>query len=64
MGTARREFMQVDDAAAAVLSVVDHHEESQFINVGWYLDASIRELVGIIAPETGFLGKLSWRSSN
>lgn len=43
-GTPRREFLHVDDLAAACLFLMEHYSESSTINVGTGIDISIREL--------------------
>ncbi len=62
-GTARREFMHVDDVAAGILFLMEHYESGEFINVGWGEDVTIRELAGLIAHETGFDGAVEWDTS-
>jgi len=62
-GVARREFMHVDDAANAALFFLENRNETDFINVGWGEDVTIKELAELIAGVTGFNGKISWDSS-
>ncbi|RLD37731.1 MAG: GDP-L-fucose synthase [Bacteroidetes bacterium] len=62
-GKARREFMHVDDAANAILFLLEHYDSSQIINIGWGQDVSIRELAFLIAKKTGFKGELTWDTS-
>jgi len=62
-GIARREFMHVDDMAKAILHMLDHHGDNRFINIGWGIDMTIKELAGIIAKKTGFRGGIKWDSS-
>ena len=71
-GSPMREFLHVDDMAAAaihVMNLVDEsyssHTESMLshINVGTGVDCTIRELAGIIAKVTGFKGELSFDGS-
>jgi len=54
-GTPRREFLHVDDLAAACLFLMDHYESDLHINVGTGEDCTIRELAelvrGIVHPE-------------
>jgi GDP-L-fucose synthase len=62
-GSARREFMHVDDAARAVVFFMNNYESSDFINVGWGEDVTITELTELIAQESGFKGKIVWDTS-
>lgn len=62
-GVARREFMHVDDAANAALFFLENRDETDFINVGWGEDVTIKELAELIAGVTRFSGKISWDSS-
>ena len=67
-GTPRREFLHVDDMAAASLFVLNLPKSTyekntnpmlSHINVGTGLDISILELAYLIARVTGFRGKIS-----
>jgi len=62
-GTPRREFLNVDDLAAAVLFLMETHDSPEFINVGSGIDISIKELAEKIAAEAGFKGEIVWDSS-
>jgi GDP-L-fucose synthase len=66
-GTPRREFLHVDDMAAASLFVMDlapevhaaeTHAMLSHINVGTGQDVSIRDLAGMVAEVTGFRGAI------
>ncbi len=59
-GKARRELMHVDDAAEAVFFLMQKHNSSSIINVGWGEDFSIKELAEKVAMKTGFKGKIVW----
>ncbi len=59
-GKARREFMHVDDAAAAILHMIEHYEKPQLINIGWGSDVRILDLVDMVANEVGFQGQILW----
>jgi GDP-L-fucose synthase len=59
-GIARREFMHVDDAAKAVLFLMENHDSPFPINVGCGIDYSIKELAEMIADKAGFKGKIIW----
>lgn len=62
-GTPKREFLHVDDMAAACLHVLELDETSfgdddpSFLNIGTGKDISIAEVASIIADLTGFSGK-------
>jgi GDP-L-fucose synthase len=62
-GGARREFLHVDDAAAACLFLLDHYDAPEPINVGTGEDLTIRELATLIQEIVGFEGQLVWDSS-
>ena len=71
-GTPMREFLHVDDMAAASvfaieLNIGDYAAHTQtmlsHINVGTGQDCSIRELAEAVARVTGFSGNLVWDSS-
>jgi GDP-L-fucose synthase len=71
-GTPRREFLYVDDMAAASVHVmnlpkVTYEQHTQpmlsHINVGTGVDCTIRELAETIARVTGFTGQLVWDST-
>lgn len=59
-GVARREFMHVDDAASAILFLIQNYDSSQLINIGWGEDLPIKELASIIADKAKFKGEISW----
>lgn len=71
-GTPRREFLYVDDMAAASVFVMeldkatyDQHTEPMrsHINVGFGLDVTIAELARVIAKVVGYQGKISFDPS-
>ena len=63
-GAPRREFMHVDDLAAACIFLMEHEEITEgLFNVGVGRDISIKELAVIIAGITGFTGELAFDSS-
>ena len=53
-GNARREFMHVDDLAAACLFLMERYDGAEPVNVGAGSDLSIYELAQMIADMTGF----------
>jgi GDP-L-fucose synthase len=62
-GTARREFLYVDDMAAASIHLMEHYDDASQVNVGSGVDISIRELAAIVARVTGFGGETQWDTS-
>jgi GDP-L-fucose synthase len=59
-GTPRREFLHVDDLAAALLFVMEHYSDAGHLNVGTGEDVTIRELAGAIAQVVGFTGAFDY----
>jgi len=59
-GRARREFMHVDDAAEAILFVMEHSELTELINIGVGNEVSIKELAFMVAEKAGYEGKIDW----
>ena len=62
-GTPRREFLHVDDSAAACVFLLENYDSPEIINVGWGEDISIRELAELICDIVGFNGELAWDTS-
>ncbi|MGA2511249.1 MAG: GDP-L-fucose synthase [Candidatus Acidiferrales bacterium] len=62
-GTARREFMHVDDCADAAVFLMLHYDQEEIINVGTGEDLAIRELAEMIAEVTGFRGRITQDTS-
>ncbi|HYS63470.1 MAG TPA: GDP-L-fucose synthase [Paraburkholderia sp.] len=62
-GTPRREFLHVDDLAAATLFVLEHNVMEGLFNVGIGEDLSIRELAECICKVVGFDGELVFDAS-
>src|SRR5947209_8157282 len=59
-GKPRREFLHVDDLAAACLLLLEKYDSPEIINVGCGEDISIRELAELICDVIGFDGDLAW----
>jgi GDP-L-fucose synthase len=59
-GTPRREFLHVDDLAAAVVHLMQVYEGENHLNVGCGSDVSIRELAELVAGVVGFTGRLEF----
>jgi len=62
-GTPRREFLHVDDLAAATLFVLENNVMEGLFNVGVGEDLSIRELAECICKVLGFGGELVFDTS-
>ena len=71
-GTPRREFLYVDDMAAASVFVMeldktnyDQHTQpmQSHVNVGFGSDVTIAQLAGEVAQATGYVGKISFDPS-
>ncbi len=62
-GRATREFLYVDDAAEGIVLAAEKYSGREPINLGSGHEISIRDLVSLIAEETGFLGEVVWDKS-
>ena len=59
-GEPRREFLHVDDLAAACLLLLEKYDSLEIINIGCGEDVTIRELAELIRDVVGFDGELVW----
>ena len=59
-GNPRREFLHVDDLAAACVFLLEKYDSPEIINLGCGEDISIRELAELICDIVGFNGELAW----
>jgi len=62
-GTARREFVYVDECADALVFLLKNYSSGDIINIGSGLDVSIRELATLVAAVAGFTGRISFDTS-
>jgi GDP-L-fucose synthase len=62
-GTPRREFLHVDDLAAAACFVMEHYEDWELLNVGVGEDLTIAELAGKVARVVGYAGAIRFDPS-
>ncbi len=59
-GSATREFLYVEDAAAGILLAAERYDGSAPVNLGSAFEISIKDLAGMIARLSGFQGRLVW----
>jgi GDP-L-fucose synthase len=59
-GTPRREFLHVDDMAAACFHLLSSYDGASQVNVGTGRDATIKEIAGFVADAVGFEGETLW----
>ncbi|MBI1831337.1 MAG: GDP-L-fucose synthase [Planctomycetes bacterium] len=59
-GSARREFLHVDDLADACFLLMERYDSGDIINIGCGHDLSIRELAESIARIVGYDGAIEW----
>ena len=57
-GTPLREFLHVDDCAAACLFLMQNYDDEGIVNIGVGEDLSIAELAVLISRVVGFTGKI------
>jgi GDP-L-fucose synthase len=62
-GTPRREFLHVDDLAAAAVFLMRHYNEGEIVNVGTGRDITIREVAELIQRVTGYEGAIAFDAS-
>jgi len=62
-GTVRREFLHVDDLAAACLHLLETYDGDLHVNVGTGSDVTLRELSSIVARAVGYGGEVLWDTS-
>lgn len=59
-GSPRREFLHVDDMAAACIHLLENYDGPQQVNVGTGSDVTIKEIAETIAHVVGFTGTTEW----
>src|SRR4051812_42406590 len=62
-GNPRREFLHVDDLAAACVYLLANYDSPEIVNIGCGEDISIRELAELICEIVRFEGELAWDST-
>jgi len=61
-GTPRREFLHVDDLAAACYWLLAHYNEPGLVNIGTGTDLSIRELAELVQRTVGYEGTIRFNA--
>jgi GDP-L-fucose synthase len=61
-GTPKREFLHVDDLAAASLFLMENYNEPDIVNVGSGEEVSIAELASMVAEAVGFEGTVRYNT--
>ena len=59
-GKASREFLYVEDAAAAIVKATEKYDKSEPVNLGAGFEITIKDLANLIKKLTGFTGKIVW----
>jgi GDP-L-fucose synthase len=59
-GSPKREFLYVDDLAAACVFLMNNYDDSAIINIGTGEDLSIKELALMIKEIVGYQGEIKW----
>ncbi|PNH85212.1 GDP-fucose synthetase [Arthrobacter sp. AFG20] len=62
-GSPRREFLHVDDMAAACLHLLENYDGPSQVNVGTGTDVTIKELASLVAEAVGYQGDIGWDAS-
>jgi GDP-L-fucose synthase len=62
-GAASREFLYVEDAAAAIVLAAERYDGADPVNLGVGHEITVRDLVGLIVKATGFKGEVRWDPS-
>ena len=62
-GSAKREFLHVDDLAEALLICMERYDSEEIINIGTGEDVTIKELAEMIVEVTGYENDYEWDTS-
>ncbi|MFE7339442.1 GDP-L-fucose synthase family protein [Streptomyces fimicarius] len=62
-GSPRREFLHVDDLAAACVRLLEAYDGDEPVNIGCGEDLPIRELAETVREVTGYQGRIGWDTS-
>ncbi|NEW91518.1 GDP-L-fucose synthase [Rhodopseudomonas sp. BR0M22] len=59
-GSARREFVYVDECADALVFLLKSYSSGEIVNIGSGVDVSIRELAELVAEVTSYRGRIEF----
>jgi GDP-L-fucose synthase len=62
-GKPKRELMEVDEFARALMLIVEKYNDAETINIGTGNDLSIKEISEIVKEVVGFHGEVVWDES-
>ncbi|HET6344771.1 MAG TPA: GDP-L-fucose synthase [Myxococcota bacterium] len=62
-GSAKREFLHVDDMAEATLLAMERYDDPKHLNVGSGSEIAIRDLAALVRDVVGYTGDIQWDSS-
>ncbi|MEW2060371.1 GDP-L-fucose synthase [Streptomyces sp. NPDC007002] len=62
-GSPRRDFLHVDDLAAACVTLLEAYDGDEPVNIGCGEDLTIRELAETVAKVTEYQGRIAWDTS-
>ncbi|MCD6459338.1 GDP-L-fucose synthase [bacterium] len=59
-GNATREFLYVEDCAEAICLAAEKYNSPEPVNIGSFMEISIKDLIHLIAELTEFKGEIKW----
>lgn len=62
-GSATREFLYAGDAARGIVRAAQRYDGGEPCNLGSSEEISIRQLVELVATQTGYAGRIEWNSA-
>ena len=62
-GRVSREFLYVDDCAAAIVAATERYDDPEPVNLGTGMEITIGDMATKIATLSGYHGKLTWNTS-
>jgi GDP-L-fucose synthase len=62
-GSAKREFLHVDDLAEASIHLMQTYDDGEIVNIGTGEDISIKDFAEMVRDVVGYTGTLAWDAS-